>query len=403
MDVSKLSVTLLLCLFTCKVFCSEYGEHYLEAGNFKECCNNLGIVDRQNPQIYCYTGREKHPLRTFETVILNINIPPESYKLYEGSHPDDVLLEFESQRSLWHYNPFSWKRKDVRLDPFNQTCIGIVTSRNYRVELNVIRVDYWRVVQFVLGILLFLFGPRLSKNAFFYYVVGITLGVGASFLVMVYFISRLFPKKPVMVGFFLGGSAITLYALQLLIENVRTIASLYKDYVIGYFFTTSLISFIVCYRFGPVTDPRSINLIKWSLQAAALISIFMCSYFQEAVLGVDLLLLVTYNIPKSWFISIIAFIKRCRPTPKRKLLTEDEYHEQGARETARALDELRGYCSSPDCNQWRVMTKLKNPIRFAKFVQGSSHLDDDEVLAYDVDTTKNDIASPEDYLTDDSD
>ncbi|XP_039287898.1 nuclear envelope integral membrane protein 1-like [Nilaparvata lugens] len=224
-------------------------------------------------------------------------------------------------------------------------------------------VDYWRVVQFVLGILLFVFGPRLSKNVFFYYVCGITFGVGASFLILVYFMSRLFPKRPLMYGFFLGGSAITFYAFQLMMDNVRTISMLYKEYVIGYFFTTSLISFIVCYRFGPVSDPRSINLIKWCLQGAALVSIFMCSYFQEAVLGVDLLLLVTYNIPKSWFISIITLMKRFRPTPKRKLLSEDEYHEQGARETARALDELRGYCSSPDCDQWRVMTRLKNPIR----------------------------------------
>ncbi|XP_039288966.1 nuclear envelope integral membrane protein 1a-like isoform X2 [Nilaparvata lugens] len=334
---------------------------------------------------------------------MNINIPPDSYKLYEGFTAEDVLLEFELQHSLWHYNPFSFKRKDVRLNPFDQTCIGIVSSRNYRVELNVIKVDYWRVVQFVLGILLFVFGPRLSKNVFFYYVCGITFGVGASFLILVYFMSRLFPKTPLTYGFFLGGSAITFYAFQLMMENVRTISMLYKEYVIGYFFTTSLISFIVYYRFGPVSDPRSINLIKWCLQGAALVSIFMCSYFQEAVLGVDLLLLVTYNIPKSWFISIITLMKRFRPTPKRKLLSEDEYHEQGARETARALDELRGYCSSPDCDQWRVIIRLKNPIRFAKFVQGSSHLDDDEVLAYDVDSTRNGIASPQDYFTDDSD
>ncbi|XP_039287899.1 nuclear envelope integral membrane protein 1a-like [Nilaparvata lugens] len=476
MAASTLSVTLFLCLFVCLVSGSEYGEHFLEGGHFKECCTNVGFVDRTTPQIYCYAGQEKHPLRTFETVIMNINIPPDSYKLYEGFTAEDVLLEFESQHSLWHYNPFSFKRKDVRLNPFNQTCIGIVSSRNYRVELNVIKVDYWRVVQFVLGILLFVFGPRLSKNVFFYYVCGITFGVGASFLILVYFMSRLFPRlrplmygfflggsaitfyafqlmmdnvrtismlykeyvigyffttslisfivcyrfgpvsdprsinlikwclqRPLMYGFFLGGSAITFYAFQLMMDNVRTISMLYKEYVIGYFFTTSLISFIVCYRFGPVSDPRSINLIKWCLQGAALVSIFMCSYFQEAVLGVDLLLLVTYNIPKSWFISIITLMKRFRPTPKRKLLSEDEYHEQGARETARALDELRGYCSSPDCDQWRVMTRLKNPIRFAKFVQGSSHLDDDEVLAYDVDSTKNGIASPQDYFTDDSD
>jgi hypothetical protein len=46
-----------------------------------------------------------------------------------------------------------------------------------------------------------------------------------------------------------------------------------------------------------------------------------------------------------------------------KLLTEEEYYEQGVRETAKALNELRGYCSSPDCNTWKTVLKLKEPVR----------------------------------------
>lgn len=52
-----------------------------------------------------------------------------------------------------------------------------------------------------------------------------------------------------------------------------------------------------------------------------------------------------------------------KPKPYQKLLTEDEYHQQSAKETSKALDELRGYCSSPECNQWRTVLRLHDPLR----------------------------------------
>lgn len=45
------------------------------------------------------------------------------------------------------------------------------------------------------------------------------------------------------------------------------------------------------------------------------------------------------------------------------MLSTDEYYEQGVRETAKALEQLRTYCSSPDCNQWKTALKLKDVKR----------------------------------------
>lgn len=50
--------------------------------------------------------------------------------------------------------------------------------------------------------------------------------------------------------------------------------------------------------------------------------------------------------------------------PKVKLLTELEFIEQGHVETKKALEDLRKYCSSPDCNVWKTVTRLKDPIRY---------------------------------------
>lgn len=62
-------------------------------------------------------------------------------------------------------------------------------------------------------------------------------------------------------------------------------------------------------------------------------------------------------------IGISAIFRRRRFPPKRKLLTNEEYYEQTAKETTKALEELRNYCSSPESKPWRTMTRLKNPQR----------------------------------------
>lgn len=50
--------------------------------------------------------------------------------------------------------------------------------------------------------------------------------------------------------------------------------------------------------------------------------------------------------------------------PKPRLLTSEEFHEQGLLETTRALEELKTYCSSPESKPWRMMTRLKDPQRY---------------------------------------
>jgi len=68
--------------------------------------------------------------------------------------------------------------------------------------------------------------------------------------------------------------------------------------------------------------------------------------------------------------------------PRVKLLTEDEYREQSNIETRKALEELRRYCQSPSSNPWKTVTKVRNPSRFAEFVDGSPHLTEEEVMTY---------------------
>lgn len=118
----------------------------------------------------------------------------------------------------------------------------------------------------------------------------------------------------------------------------------------------------MCYRWGPVTNERTKNLIRWSLQLVGLIFVFYSSHFQEAAMAQIILILLIYNLPQSWVAKSRTYWKRKFP-PKVKLLSNDEYYQQGVRETAKALEGLRRYCSSPECNQWKTALKLKDVKR----------------------------------------
>ncbi|KAL9694991.1 hypothetical protein quinque_014276 [Culex quinquefasciatus] len=51
---------------------------------------------------------------------------------------------------------------------------------------------------------------------------------------------------------------------------------------------------------------------------------------------------------------------------------------------------------SPNCKQWNTVLKLKDPVRFASFMEGSSHLIDDEILEYETSHFNVDISDDDD-------
>lgn len=50
-----------------------------------------------------------------------------------------------------------------------------------------------------------------------------------------------------------------------------------------------------------------------------------------------------------------------RSKPKPRILSEEEYIQQAIVETPKALEELRKYCKSPNCDSWKVVSKLRDP------------------------------------------
>ncbi|XP_071444868.1 nuclear envelope integral membrane protein-like isoform X2 [Hetaerina americana] len=355
--------------------------HNLNVGDKYHCLR----YDDKKLEIYCYSPQAKTVLHMWRTVSVAISIPPDQYEFYIGPTPMDVYKQHESHQSSWSINLFSSRSPKITLHPFNGSCLGIYTDAEYHANFNAIWIDFWKVLMMVGGIMLFALAPKLSHNIFFYYLCGMALGVCASFLFILFMFSKLLPRRPAMLMFLVGGWTVSVYMLQMVWSNLQTLLVEYPSFVLSYTCITAFVSFIVCYRFGPVTDPRSKNLIKWSLQATSLGLIFFSTDFQEAAISVIIVMLSLYNFPSFVVVAAKKYWRKVFP-PRVKLMTESEFVQEGVKETKKALGELKKHCSSPNCNTWKTVLKLKDPVRFAAFVEGEvPHVSEEEIISHESD------------------
>lgn len=166
-----------------------------------------------------------------------------------------------------------------------------------------------------------------------------------------------------MVGTMLGGWALLWYFMQMAWENARALAVQYQIYIVYYVCAMGLISFIVCYRIGPPTNPRSIDIVQWSLQAISVGLIFMSSQYSEVSLAIIVVVFCLYYFPWSRCQWLVVQWRRRFPG-KIRLLTVEEFEEQARENTRKELHKMMEFCSSPEAKPWQTVAALKNPKRF---------------------------------------
>ncbi|XP_045107782.1 nuclear envelope integral membrane protein 1-like isoform X2 [Portunus trituberculatus] len=338
------------------------------------------VADSKNPlYVFCYHGERKMLTTFFKTIELRVDIVGDNFHHYEGSNATEVKQK-HSEASWFTFYP--WRQRVFRLELYKESCVGIETASGYKVALRTRWVDFWRVVVLVGSVVLFFTASHLAHNTFFHYTTGISLGVVGSLLIVVYVVARMVPKKSGAVTLMVGGWGLTVYLLQYLWQNFVSIVKEHQAVAVGYVVVAGLVSFAVVYRYGPLTDQRSINLVQWSMQLVALLGIFFSSQYREATLGLVLVMVTYHCVPDKWKAKAQTYWRRRFP-PKVRPLTEEEYIQQGNYETRRALEELRTFCHSPKCDAWKTISRLQSPQRFAEFVEGGSHLDDEAILAYE--------------------
>ena len=73
----------------------------------------------------------------------------------------------------------------------------------------------------------------------------------------------------------------------------------------GYIFLSGLLSFVFIYHHGPIRNSRTLDLIRWTMQAAALVFIYEGTQIPEASAAIVLLVMFVYMCPKmtpSWML-----------------------------------------------------------------------------------------------------
>lgn len=227
-------------------------------------------------RIYCCEGREKIILNLFNTVTFHIEIDDEDAFQQFGisSDPQKIREDYHNHKSLFSFNLLSRnKKRFLKFNPFNTSCIGIESASEYKVNMQLIRIDFWRVSLMVIGFAFLFLATKFSQNSAFYYLCGVLLGVFASFLVMIYFISKLIPRvsinftnwviywllfsknfvrfwnssksevdnnqkfsfqKTLMYGVMASGWTLAIYFAQMIFENIQPILVTYQTYVFWY-------------------------------------------------------------------------------------------------------------------------------------------------------------------------
>ncbi|XP_003748233.1 nuclear envelope integral membrane protein 1 [Galendromus occidentalis] len=334
------------------------------------------------PRIYCYGGRPFTYLGVFASARVEFTLPPTFYDLYEGANETEVDSEFQENKRNW-LPLVPWRSNTIPFRAFERKCIGLLSSSEYRFKFRSFNIDYLRMIMCAMGLMLFFNAHRIVRSKSVFYSGGVSVGVVASLLVIFFFLSRMIPRRRTMLVSLLMGWSFSVYIFHKLWTNLYEVLHEHRAIVFTYLGVAATISFALCYRCGPPTNEKTIDLMQWSVQFMALAVVYLSSDIQEVTLAFCLVALLIYNIPREYSAKVQTFVKKKIFKPKVKLLSEEEFIRQGDEFTRLELERLRKFAQSPDCPAWKVMSKLKNPQRFGSFVMGESHLEDNEILDYE--------------------
>nr|XP_028577094.1 nuclear envelope integral membrane protein 1 isoform X2 [Podarcis muralis] len=306
---------------------------------------------------------------------------------------EEKLKELEGF-NVWNYigSFFKEKLNDTYVTVglySNKTCLKVdVLEEGSNYTIIVARTfDPKLFVVTFLGLLLFFCADLMSRSPLFFYSAGISIGVLSSLLIVIYVMSRMVPKKSPIYLMLVGGWSFSVYLIQLVFRNLQEICKLYWEYLLGYLLVVGCISFAVCYKYGPLENERSINLLTWGLQVLGLLFLYAGIQIRQIAIALIVIAFCTKNLeyPVMWAYAI--YSRKVSTAPEKpsppRLLTEEEYRIQGEVETRRALEELREYCSSPEFSAWKAVSRIQSPKRFADFVEGASHVVPNEVSVHE--------------------
>ncbi|XP_056305269.1 nuclear envelope integral membrane protein 1 [Danio aesculapii] len=306
-----------------------------------------------------------------------------------------VVNDEQDLKELEHFSIWKLVQYFVR-EQTNETTISVSLFNNktcFRVDPSDSRTlytvqpsrhfDIYLFLVFLAGVLLFFYADVLSRSQVFHYSAGMSTGMIASLLILIFIVYRFLPKKSPFYMLVVGGWSFSLYIIQLVFRNLQVILTDHWHLAIGYVLVVGFISFAVCYRYGPLVEERSINILSWALQIFGLLLVYAGIQVQQVAFAIMIAAFCSKNLEYPFNTAFMLYHKlKPKKLEPRRLLTEEEFQRQSEVETQKALEELRKYCGSPDFNTWKTVSRLQSPKRFADFIEGSPHLLSNEVSVH---------------------
>ncbi|XP_029450731.1 nuclear envelope integral membrane protein 1 isoform X2 [Rhinatrema bivittatum] len=327
-------------------------------------------ITARDPQCFCYKNTVSPK---WQDSWIKVQIRVASVKMIRVTQveSEEKLKELE-QFNIWSILSSLLKEKlndtIINVDIYsNETCLKVYPAeQNTAYSITCSRgFDPKLFLIFMAGVLLFFFAETLSRSQIFYYSTGMSVGILASSLILLFMLSKIMPRKSPFYVLLVGGWSFSLYIIQLMFKNLQDICKGYWQYLLGYVFLIGFLSFAVCYKYGPLENERSINLLYWTLQLIGLLLMYAGVQVRQTAVTLILLAFCTkyMEYPVLWTYRTYRTLKARAKLSPPQLLSEEEYRKQGEVETRKALEALRQYCSSPEFSAWKVVSRIQTPKR----------------------------------------
>ena len=113
-------------------------------------------------KIFCHPGQAWSTLTFWIlTDMIVLKIESDDYNVYMAKNSSSVQKLYHDHQTTWFYSSPSWKPKRIKLNPFESTCVGILTREEFSITLHKNLVNYWQVLKTIAVLILFYIFPKL--------------------------------------------------------------------------------------------------------------------------------------------------------------------------------------------------------------------------------------------------
>ena len=101
-------------------------------------------------------------------------------------------------------------------------------------------------------------------------------------------------QRPVAYSVMLGGWALVAWVMSEVKSQLLPMITSYPIFITMYILVVGVTSFLFCYWKGPISHPRTFQVIQWSIQLVAMMLVYHATQLREASLILMIVIMSIY-------------------------------------------------------------------------------------------------------------